>query len=79
MVDAVTGWSIGIMVFIIVIMIIYAVVMFEMYRRKQFIFADYVIPDPPGVSFRPQGSIKALTADEIAHRNKVIENSKNIN
>ena len=70
------GFSIGIMIFIFVVAIIYVIVLFELYKQKRFIFAPYVPPTPPAPFFYPLGKITPLTQEEIDHRNAVIAASK---
>ncbi len=66
------GVSIGILIGILVIIIIYAIFMFEMYRKQQFIFAPYTPPPAPANAFYPLGSVRPMTQDEINTRNEVI-------
>lgn len=70
-----TGISIGILIFVLVIMIAYVIFMFEMYKSKKFIFGPYKQPTPSTPHFYPLGKITALSQEEIDHRNKIIKAS----
>lgn len=70
--------SVGIIIFLLVVVIIYAIVLFELYKTKSFIFADYVPQTPPGDHFYPLGSIRPLTQEEIDNRNRIIQASINV-
>lgn len=54
-----------------VIIIVYAVVMFELYKKKTFIFTPYV-PVKPSDAFFPLGKITPMTQEEIDERNEFI-------
>lgn len=70
--STVRAWSIGIIITILLIIIIYAIVIFETFKYKTFIFAPYVRPTPPGPHFFPLGSVRPLTQEEINQRNAII-------
>ena len=67
--------SIGIIIFIFILMIIYIIVMFELYKRDLFIFAPYTPPTPKTKHFYPLGSVTKMTQEEIERRNEVIRAS----
>lgn len=71
------GICVGIVIFIVVTIIIYIIVMYELYRNNSFIFTIYPKPTPPASAnaFYPLGTVTPLTADEIAMRNKIINES----
>lgn len=66
--------SIGALIFVLVVIMVYSVVMFELYRREKFIFGPYEPPTPPAEKnpFHPLGSVRPMTQDEIDHRNEII-------
>ena len=66
------GFSIGILITILIIMIIYVIFIFEMYRKKEFIFSPYTPPPAPVNAFYPLGSVRPMTQDEINTRNEII-------
>lgn len=66
------GISIGILISILVVMIIYVLVIFELYRKQTFIFAPYTPPPAPANAFYPLGSVRPMTQDEIDTRNDII-------
>ena len=70
--------SIGILIFLIILMIIYIIVMFELYKQHRFIFATYTPPPPPPNSFFPLGTVTPLTQEQIDQRNEIIMRSINI-
>ena len=63
--------SIGILVTLLILMVIYIILMFEWFKNKKFVFAPYVVPAPPDGSnpFYPTGEIQDLTPEEICIRN----------
>ncbi len=67
--------SIAILISLIVIMIIYVIILFELYKQQEFIFAPYSPPVPPSNYFYPLGEITPLTQEEIEHRNAIIRGS----
>ena len=67
--------SITVFVLIFVVAIVYAIVMFECYKNKSFIFAKYNIPEPPKPYFRPLGVVTPMTQEEINERNRIIRQS----
>ncbi|MEM2986600.1 MAG: hypothetical protein QXV60_00665 [Nitrososphaerota archaeon] len=73
-----TGISVGILVFILIVMIVYSILMFEFYKNHTFIFSPYKPPDPPVKFFRPLGEVIPMTQEEIETRNNIIKNSMNI-
>lgn len=70
------GWVIGILIGILVVCAAYGVLMYEMYKKKKFIFKVYE-PHPPGDQsfFYPLGGTTPMTADEIARRNEFLKNN----
>jgi flagellar basal body-associated protein FliL len=69
-------WIMIILVILGLIIIAYAVVMFEVYTKKKWIFSptsgiDYT---PPGTYFYPTGDIKMLTPEEKEARAQAIKN-----
>lgn len=69
------GISIGILIFILFIMIVYVIVMFELYKRQKFIFSPYTPPPAPPNSFYPLGTVTPMTQEEIEARNAIIRAS----
>lgn len=61
------GISIGILVALILILVIYVIILFEMYKGKWGIFAPYVAPNLPN-SFHPLGGVVQLTPQERYQR-----------
>ena len=68
-------WSVGIIIAMVIVVIIYALVLFECYKSKTFLFAPYAQPTPPGSYFYPLGSVTQLTQEEIDQRNQIINAS----
>lgn len=66
------AWGIGILVTLLIIVIIYAIVMFETFKNQSFIFTPYIPPTPPSNHFYPLGDVRPLTQEEIDQRNRVI-------
>lgn len=64
--------STGIILFILLTIIIYVIVMFELYKNRLSIFAQYVPPPPPSNHFFPQGTVTPLSQEEIESRNAII-------
>jgi len=64
--------SVGILIFILITIIIYVIVMFELFKQRKFIFAPYVPPPPPTNSFYPLGAVSPLTQEQIDQRNAII-------
>ena len=66
--------SIGILIVMGIIAIIYFIVLFECYKSKTFIYADYTPPPPPADqhAFYPLGLITPLDPEEIAARSDYI-------
>lgn len=60
---------------LLVALIIYFIILFECYKSKSFIFAEYKPLELPN-SFHPLGKIRKLTQQEINERNALI--SKNL-
>ena len=54
---------------------VYAVVMFELYKHQAFIFAPYTPPTPPSNHFYPLGDVTPMTQEEIDFRNAIIRSS----
>jgi flagellar basal body-associated protein FliL len=73
--DTTKHTTIWILVFVLVIIIVYTIVMFEMYKRGEFIFSPYVPKPAPPNSFYPLGTITPLTQEQINHRNDIIRAS----
>lgn len=69
------GIAIGILIFILIVMMIYVIIMFELYKQQKFIFAQYTPPTPPSNHFYPLGNVTPLTQEEIDHRNAIIRAS----
>ena len=78
MVSAGKGVTIGILIFILIVIAVYVVLMFEFYKQQKFIFAPYTPPTPPQYYFYPQGTITALTQEQIEQRNAIIQASTGI-
>lgn len=49
--------------------------MFELYKRKEFIFAPYIPLTPPSNHFYPLGRVTPLTPIQIEQRNAIIRAS----
>lgn len=69
---ATTAASITILIVVLVIMIVYALIMFETYKNDTFIFTPYTPPAPPPNTFFPLGNVTPMTQEEIAARNAII-------
>lgn len=69
------GISVGILIFILISMIVYVIVLFELYKQQTFIFAPYTPPTPPSNYFYPLGKVTPLTPVQIEQRNAVIRAS----
>lgn len=69
------GWSIGIMVFVVLVIIAFFILMFYWYRTKTVVFAPFIpeVPDRP--VFYPLGDTIVLTQEQIDKRNAIIEAS----
>ena len=61
----------------IIVVLVYTIVMFELYKHQVGIFKPYKRPTPPGAHFFPLGTVTPLTPDELATKNQVITNSVN--
>lgn len=66
---------VGILIFILVVIVIYVLVMFELFKNQAFIFKPYVPPAPPENSFYPLGKVTPLSQEDIDARNEIILNS----
>jgi len=66
---------VGIVVFLIILVMIYAIVMFEFYKSKTFIFKPYKLTPLQPNSFYPLGTITQLTQEQINARNALINAS----
>lgn len=64
--------AIGILIFILIVIIIYTIVMFESFKKKSFVFAPYIPPTPPTNHFFPLGEVTPMTPSEIEQRNAII-------
>ena len=66
--------SVGLIVFMLVIAIVYGIVLYVLYQNQSYIFSVYVPPDPPSNqnAYYPLGSVTPLTAEEIQNRNDII-------
>jgi hypothetical protein len=66
--------SVGILIVMGIISIIYFIVLFECYKNKTFIYADYVPPPPPADQnpFFPLGQITPLDPEQVAARSDYI-------
>lgn len=73
-----TNISVAIIIFLLIGIIIYAIVLFEMYKTKAHIFADYTPPTPPSNYFYPLGGVRPLTQEEIDRKNRIILASINV-
>lgn len=71
--------SVGILIAMGIIAIIYFIVLFECYKSKTFIYAEYIPPPPPADQnpYFPLGTITALDSSEIADRSKFINDYLN--
>lgn len=69
--------SIGVLILILVIIMVYSLVMYELFRRQSFIFAPYEPPAPPAdlYPFHPLGNVTPMTQEEIDTRNQIIIDS----
>lgn len=63
-----------IVVLLILVSIIYLAVIFEFYKKKEYIFSPYIPSTPPASSFHPLGSVTPLTPQQIEDRNAIINN-----
>lgn len=70
--------SIGILIFLLILIIIYSIILFELYKQKRFIFSTYTPPTPPGSFFYPLKSVRPLSQEEIDTRNRIILMSNNV-
>jgi hypothetical protein len=70
-----TAISVGILIVVLVIMIVFALVMLETYKNDTFVFTPYTPPPPPANTFFPLGNVTPLTQEEIEARNAVILSS----
>ena len=68
--------SVGILIFVLLVIIIYVIVMFELYKNKAFIFSPFTPSPPPANSFYPLGSVTPMTQEEIDQRNAIITASR---
>ena len=75
-----TGICVGILIFILITMMIYVIVMFELYKNHSFIFSKYNPPAPQSSAnaFYPLGKITPMTQEQIEQRNAIIRASTNI-
>ena len=69
------GIAIGVLIFILFVMIVYVIVMFELFKQQKFIFSPYTPPPPPPNSFYPLGTVTPMTPEEIEARNAIIRGS----
>lgn len=67
-----TIWIIVILSGLFLIIIIYLIVLFELYKGRKFIFSPYTVATFPPDTFFPLGVITQMTAEEIAIRNAII-------
>lgn len=65
------GIVVAVIVLTFIVLIAYAIFIYEMYRQKKFIFAPYVKPTPPKPYFKPLGEITTLTPDQQAERTRI--------
>lgn len=68
--------SIGILVVLLILTIVYIIVIFEAAKNQTLIFAPYTPPDPTVSHFRPLGEIRELTQEEIDRRNEIIAQTR---
>jgi hypothetical protein len=66
------GISIIILISIFIILIVYAILIFEFGKNRTWIFAPYVPPAPSAPHVYPLGEIIQLTAEQIIERNCTI-------
>lgn len=69
--SAIKGISIGILVTLILILIVYIVLMFEWYKNKTVVFSPYT-PSPPPDSqnaYYPISNVTPMDQDDICRRN----------
>jgi hypothetical protein len=68
------GWSIGILSIILISMIVYVIIIFELHKHQAFIFKPYDMKADthPNNPFYPQGTVTALTPDEIEERQALL-------
>lgn len=64
--------SVTILVFILLTVIIYVIVMFELYKNQTFIFSPYTPPVPQTPHFYPLGAVHPLSQEDINQRNAII-------
>lgn len=65
------GIVVAIIILTFIVLIAYAIFIYEIYRQKKFIFTPYVKPTPPKPYFQPLGKITTLTPDQQAQRTKI--------
>jgi len=69
------GWSIGIISFLLVLIIIYTILIFYWYNTQTVMFAGYTPVTPAFPHIRPLGGVTPMTQEDIDHRNEIICNS----
>jgi len=72
MISASKGVTIGILIFILFVIALYVIVMFELFKKQSFIFSKYTPPTPPSPYFYPLGNVTPLSQEQINARNAAI-------
>jgi flagellar basal body-associated protein FliL len=67
------GVVIGIMLVLLLLLVVYAIALFLLYRDQKLFFAPYKAPTPPGPAFYPLGNVTPLTQEQINQRNALIQ------
>jgi hypothetical protein len=66
------GASVTILALFFLFLVIYALVLYESYKKGWGIFAPYHPPPPPPNTFYPLGEVRPLTSEQIARQREVI-------
>lgn len=71
--------SVGILVGVIIISIVYFIILFECYKQQTFVFAPYQRPPPPDSMkpFFPLGTITPMSPELYQERNQYINDYLN--
>jgi len=69
------AWGTGIIITLLIAVIIYAIIIFELFKSQTSIFAPYMPPTPPSYYFFPLGSVRPMSQEEIDQRNATIHAS----
>jgi hypothetical protein len=69
--SAIKGISIGVLVTLIIILVVYIVLMFEWYKNRTVVFAPYTPPAPPADqnAFYPISNVQPMSQEDICRRN----------